>query len=71
LRTPWDPGKKCMEHFARNKEVNEELPSWLVHLLETRGMPSYMAIKKAFYGRLPSLLFLFLGCCRLLFCVFI
>jgi hypothetical protein len=27
LRTPWDPGKKCMEHFARNKEVNEELPS--------------------------------------------
>jgi hypothetical protein len=44
-------------HGAISKEEGrtEELPSWYVQFLKIQGMkPSYMAIKKAIYGRQPG-----------------
>jgi hypothetical protein len=61
MNTPWDPG---IVYGALSKEEGEcsevQVPSLYLPILKEKGMkPSYMAIKKALYGRQPGSIYFF------------
>jgi hypothetical protein len=59
--TPWDPGIMYGEFSKEEGECSKvQVPSWHLPILKEKGTkPSYMAIKKALYGRQPGSIYFF------------